>query len=225
MDLESGIIQTHQGIKFSADSFGPLDETFLHQIHFAGYDLRGKTVVTGGAYVGDTPLYFSYYGATVYAFEPDPVSFGKANRNILLNPELKERITLKNYAIGKDEEINFPLTRDSGSSGLYTRQGTSTINVQSKSVSSIIDEFSISEPYLLDLDIKGEEFTIVNDPAVSNFKKVRIEYSPYLFKDSNKSPEILIEKLKALGFTKFRLYKHNNLRFDLQSHGTIECEQ
>jgi hypothetical protein len=80
---EKGIIKTHQGILFGADSVGLLDETFLFQIHFSGFDLKDKIVITAGAYKGDTPLFYSYYGARVYAFEPDPKSF-KIPEKILL---------------------------------------------------------------------------------------------------------------------------------------------
>jgi len=77
-DQKNGIIETHQGIRFKMQTVGLLDETFLYQIHFSGFDLKGKTVVTAGAYIGDTPLFYSYYGAKVFAFEPDPNSFKKA---------------------------------------------------------------------------------------------------------------------------------------------------
>lgn len=37
-------------------------------------------------------------------------------KNINLNPELSKKIVMKNYAIGDDEEIDFPVN-PSGSSG------------------------------------------------------------------------------------------------------------
>jgi len=67
-DQKNGIIETHQGIKFKMQTIYLLNETFLYQIHFSGLDLRGKTVITAGAYIGDTPLFFSYYGAEGFAF-------------------------------------------------------------------------------------------------------------------------------------------------------------
>jgi len=224
-DPENEIIETHQGIRFKMQTIGLLDETFLYQIHFSGLDLRGKTVITAGAYIGDTPLFYSYYGAKVYAFEPDPNSFEKAKENILLNPTLKDNIILKNYAIGKDGEIEFPIEEDSGGSSIYKVNVRNKINVKSISITTILKEFNISEPYLLDLDIKGSEFTVVEDASISNFQRVRIEYSPYLLNQTDKTLEFLIQKLKYYGFTKFRVFKHNNLRFDLTYHGTLEAEK
>jgi FkbM family methyltransferase len=220
-DEKEGIIETHQGIKFKMQTINLLDETFLYQIHFSEFDLGGKTVITAGAYIGDTPLFYSYYGAKVFAFEPDPNSFEKAKENIGLNPDLKNNIILKNYAIGNDGEVDFPI----GGFSIYEIGGKNKIKVKSVSIKTILNEFNISDPYLLDLDIKGSEFTVIDDPSISKFKRIRIEYSPYLLNQQGKTLEYLIEKLKSYGFTKVRVFKHNYLRFDLMYHGTLEAEK
>ena len=180
LDYQNGIIETHQGIKFKINKVGALDETFLYQIHFSGLDLKNKVIVTAGAYIGDTPLFYSYYGAKVYGFEPDPNSYTQALENIKLNPKLSKNIVLRNYAIGIDGDIDFPVNEeDSGSSSVYRNKELKTINVKSKSISTILNEFSISEPFLLDLDIKGSEFSVIEDISIRKFQKIRIEYSPY----------------------------------------------
>lgn len=225
LDEKKGIIETHQGIKFKISAFGLLDETFLSQIHFSGFDIKNKTVLTAGAYIGDTPLFYSYYGAKVFAFEPDPNSFKKAIENIDLNPNLKDKITLKNYAIGQNGEVDFPIEQDSGGSSIFETSNKKTIKVKSKSIRDILNEFNILNPFLLDLDIKGSEFDVILDDSISKFKRVRIEYSPYLVKDPTKSLKFLIDKLKEYGFNSIRIYKHNNLRFDLTDHGTLEAEK
>ena len=224
-DPKNGIIETHQGIRFKMANMFVLIETFLYQIHFSGLDLKGKTVITAGAYIGDTPLFYSYYGAKVYAFEPNPNSFRKAEENILLNPVLKDNIILRNYAIGIDGEVDFPFEEDSGGSSIYSTNGKNKIKVKSVSIKTILNEFNISDPYLLDLDIKGAEFTVIDDASISNFKKIRIEYSAHLLNRSDKSLESLVAKLKNYGFIKFRVFKHNNSRFDLTYHGTLEAEK
>jgi len=224
-DPKNGIIETHQGIRFKMGDIFIFGETFLHQIHFSGFDLKGKTVITAGAYVGDTPLFYSYYGAKVYAFEPDPNSFKKAEENILLNPTLKDNIILRNYAIGEDGEIDFPVEEDSGGSSIFKSNVKNKIRVKSVSIKTILNEFNISDPYLLDLDIKGAEFIAIEDSSISSFKKIIIEYSPYLLNQSDKTAEYLIDKLKSYGFAKVRVFKHNNLRFDLTYHGTLEAEK
>ena len=88
-----------------------------------------------------------------------------------------------------------------------------------------MNEFGISEPYLLDLDIKGSGFSVIEDTSVRKFKKIRIEYSPYLLKSKTTSLSYLMDKLKDYGFSKVRIYKHNGFRFDLMNHGTLEAEK
>ena len=226
LDIKKGIIETPQGIKFSIKQVRILDETFLYQVHFSGMDLKDKVVVTAGAYIGDTPLFYSYYGAKVYGFEPDPNSYSQALENIELNPELSKNIVMKNYAIGKDEELNFPINPNgSGSSSVFNLKNRKTVSITSKSISTILQEYDITDPYLLDLDIKGSEFTVIEDSSIGKFQKIRMEYSPYILHSENKTLGYLIGKLKSYGFSKIRIYKHNNMRFDLINHGTIEGEK
>jgi hypothetical protein len=146
--------------------------------------------------------------------------------NIKLNPKLSEDIVLKNYAIGIDGDIDFPVNpKDSGGSSIYKGEGSKTIKTKSKSISTVLDEFGISDPFLLDLDIKGAEFSVIEDVSIKKFQRIRIEYSPYLLKSRTKSLNYLIGKLKSYGFNRFRIYKHNGLRYDLINHGTLEAER
>ena len=226
LDPANGIMETHQGIRLYLERTELLDETFLYQIHFSGFDLRDRVVVTAGAYIGDTPLFYAKYGARVYGFEPDPAVYHMALRNIDLNPELSGRIKIANYALGKDEEILFHINPGGSEvSSIYSIKNNDTVKVKSKSISSILKDFDISDPYLLDLDIKGSEYDVIEDPSIQQFHRVRIEYSPYIINSQTKSLEYLISKLKGYGFTQFRVYKHNAVRADLNNHGTLEAEK
>lgn len=220
--LKNNIIQTHQGLKFYLQNFDPLifSETFLRQIHFSSHNLANKTVVTGGAFIGDTPLYYAYFGAKVYAFEPDPKSFGLADKNIELNPKLAKKIILKRYAIGEDKTVNFPVSKASGGSSLYSKS-SAYIETPSKSIKTLLKELKINHPYLLDIDIKGSEFDVIDDKTISKFKLVRLEYSPYLLKNKSNNLKYLLDKLKSYGFKKIIIFKHNQLKYDLSNHGTI----
>ncbi|MEM0304446.1 MAG: FkbM family methyltransferase [Saccharolobus sp.] len=225
--FKNGIIETPNGIKFDVKYFSSLifAETFLYDIHFCDPDLEGKVVVTAGAYVGDTPLYFASRGAKVYAFEPDSELYEVALHNLSLNPELAKNIVLKNYAIGNDGEVDFPINRAKGSSSVYDISRYKTVKVRSVSVSTILKEFNISEPYLLDLDIKGKEFDVINDDAISKFKIVRIEYNINIGGTMIGTRDELIDKLKEYGFRKIRVYKPNELVYDLHYIGIIEARK
>ena len=179
-NYKDNIVTTPNNIKFNIKNFDPLifSETFLNDIHFSDFDLKDKIVIQAGGFIGDTALYYAFRGAKIYSFEPDINSYNLALENIKLNPELSKNIVMKNYAIGNDGEIDFPLEiNGSGGSSAYRLQNKKTIKVKSVSIDTILDEFNIENPFLLDLDIKGKEFEIINDKNISKFKIVRIEYS------------------------------------------------
>lgn len=223
-----GIIKTPDGIKLSIKGFEPIiiSETFLNDIHFVDFDLRGKIIIDAGGFTGDTALYYANKGAKVYSFEPDANSYKIAKYNISLNPRLHSKIIFKNYALGKDGEIDFPINikESSGGSSIYSNNNTKHMRkIDSLSLNSVIKKFKIINPYLLHLDVKGCEFDLIKNSSISNFKRVRIEYSSYLLKGKNKNPEYLIKMLKKYNFTNIRVYKHNCLRYDLSYHGTIDA--
>lgn len=225
-NYNEGIITTPEGIRFKVNMFDPLifSETFLCDIHFSGFNLYEKTVVQAGGFIGDTALYYASKKANVYSFEPDVNSYSLAIENIKLNPEFSKHIVMKNYAIGEDKDILFPINPGgSGGSSAYNIENQKTVKVRSVSISTILDEFQIENPFLLDLDIKGKELDIVKDKAISRFEEVRIEYSTSIDGVQLYEREYIIQNLKEAVFTRFRIYKHNELRYDLMEHGTIEA--
>ena len=133
---------------------------------------------------------------------------------------------MKNYAIGNDGEVDFPLDPNgSGGSSVYSAEGKKTMNVKSKSIHTILNEFNLNEPYLLDLDIKGKEFETINDASISKFKMVRIEYEPRMGEQYLGTREELLRKLSEYDFKKIRIFKHNGGLYDLIDHGTIEAKK
>ncbi|ADX84938.1 FkbM family methyltransferase [Saccharolobus islandicus] len=141
-------------------------------------------------------------------------------QNPRLNPELSSRIVLKNWAIGEDGEIEFPQTRCNGGISAYDNY-KEKVKVRSVSISTILNEFNITNPDILDLDIKGAEFQVINDKAIQKFQVVRIEYLTVINGKKIGDLNYLIEKLKAYRFTKIRIYKHNELPLSISVNGTI----
>ena len=221
-NAEEYILLTPNGIKFTIKGFDPtiFAETFLYDIHFIDFDLKGKTVVHAGAYVGETALYYASKGATVYAFEPQPTCYSIALKNLELNPELKSKIILKNYAIGEDGEIEFPDMDCSGGASYFTKF-SKRVKIRSLSISTILKEFNLDHPNILDLDIKGNEFKVINDISIAKFDIVRIEYNTIIDGKKIGERDYLIKKLKEYGFTKIRIYKHNEMPVDLFTNGII----
>lgn len=133
---------------------------------------------------------------------------------------------MKNYAIGNDGEIDFPIEPNgSGGSSAYNLRERKTIKIKSVSLSSILKEFSIENPFLLDLDIKGKEVEVINDESLQKFKMVRIEYSTDIGGKLIYNRNDLIKRLREYGFSKIHIFKHNELNYDLNKHGTIEAKK
>lgn len=222
----NGLIILPNGIRFYLEGFNSLvfAETFLYDIHFVNFDLKGKVVVQAGGFIGDTALYYASKGAEIYSFEPDSISFDRALTNIKLNPELSKNIVMKNYAVGEDGEISFPINPEGSiGSSMFETEGKDTIRVKSVSVRTILNEFDIHDPYLLDLDIKGNEFDVLADESVSKFKIIRIEYSQIKINKNLGNRDEIIKKLQEYNFNNIRIFKQNQESFDLSESGVIEA--
>lgn len=79
------------GLRFEAAggallaSLGMLVERFVDE-EYAWLDAAGRVVVDVGANIADSVVYFANRGAAfVYGYEPDPVAFAAAERNLELN--------------------------------------------------------------------------------------------------------------------------------------------
>lgn len=166
----------------------------------------------------------------MYTFEPDSITFMKLKNNVRLNPALSKNITLINAAIGTDGKINFVAEGSGGSRALDDTKTNSNKNkyvkIKSYSVNKILSEYKIKKPYLLHLDIKGQEEEVIKQKALSKFERIRLEYSFYLWKDKeNANLGYVIDKLQDTGFTKIRIFKHNTLEIPLELHGTIDASK
>lgn len=232
IEPQKEVFTVPDGITFTLDSLDPLifAETFIYDIHFVEHDLNNKTVVEGGGFVGDTALYYANKGATVYTFEPDSITFSKLKNNIKLNPALSKKIKPINAAVGKNGKLKFAAEGSGGSRALNDNKpilgNKKYIEVESYSIDRILSKYNIKKPYLLHLDIKGQEEEIITQNGISNFKRIRLEYSFYLWKNKdNANLAYLMDKLKKAGFTKIRIFKHNNLKIPLILHGTVDASK
>jgi FkbM family methyltransferase len=224
VDWHNKILILPNGLRFYLYSVDPLIflETFIHDIHFVGFDLKDKIIVDIGAFVGDTALYYANFGAIVYAYEPHPVNFYWLKKNIELNPHLKDRIKIFNEAVGKDEEIEISIGGNiNGGFSIYGQAKGKTLKVKSVSLRKILEENNLNNPYLLKADCKGCEYYIIEDDAISKFEKVKNEYTGF----NRPKVNYIINKLKSKGFSKFRIYKHNWGIYHLSDHGTIYAEK
>jgi hypothetical protein len=99
------VLRTPDGCLLALDSLDLiiLAETWLHEIHYLGFDLSDWFVLDVGAFVGDTALYYAKRGAFVVAVEPLPNNYEMLLKNLDLNPALKPRIVPINVAIAGED--------------------------------------------------------------------------------------------------------------------------
>ncbi len=222
VSFETGTIQTPEGIRFCLDSIEPaiFAETYIHQIHFFGFDLGKQIVVDVGGFVGDTALYFAHHGAKVIVYEPDPSNYSMLQRNLALNPSLAERVTAWNKAVGFQGSMPVGVGLQGGS-GSYVASPRLE-QVPSVDLAGLLEENHLARADILKLDAKGTEFSMLAEPALSQFDFLSCEYSADLV---HKSPELLIKAVNRAGFSRVRVFKHNCFYYRLQEHGTIQASK
>ncbi len=222
LDAGAGVMITPQGISLWVDSFHELIflETFVREIHFADFHGRDRLVVDAGGFVGDTALYYAAYGFRVVTLEPDLERYRWAERNVALNPGLAPRITLVHSALGIDGEVAFA-TRHAGGGSIFGQGEVET--VPSMSLRTLLSRYSNASPFLLHLDVKGVEFSLIDSPEIDRFERVRLEYTATVDGRHLGRPDELVAKLHAKGFVGVRVYKHNAGAYPLAEHGTIDA--
>ena len=220
VSFETDMIQTPEGIRFRLDSVEPaiFAETYIHQIHFFGFNLSKKVVIDVGGFVGDTALYFAYHGAKVIVYEPDPSNYSMLRSNLALNPELAERVTAWNKAVGIQGSMPVAVGLQGGS-GVYA-SSPHREHLPSVDLAGVLSENNIARADILKLDAKGTEFSLLAEPCLSKFDFISCEYSADIV---NKSPETLVRYVKSAGFNHVRVFKHNCFYYRLQEHGTIQA--
>jgi FkbM family methyltransferase len=215
-------ITVNDGVRFYLDALEPaiLAETFYLKIHEFG-NLQSMKILDVGAAFGDTPLYFSKRGAErVYAVEP--VNYDAMLRNLELNPELSKRIYPIRRAMGKNEMLRFkytPGTVDGGASAFgdrLTRTGE-TVDVASRTLSSILDELNVDKVDIAKIDCKGCELTLTKDDLSRVKKYVKIEYTLA----NARELKSLIQTVKDAGL-EYSIYLHNpDYLGPVSLHGTL----
>jgi FkbM family methyltransferase len=126
----------------------------------------GSTYIDIGAWIGPTVLWAAATGATVIAFEPDPVAYAELRHNLTLNPDLAARVTTHPVALF-DRDGSMPLTADSHGLGrsvsTLVRQGSTSAmaRVTTADGRRVADSSDFAACALLKIDIEGGEYRLL----------------------------------------------------------------
>lgn len=185
--------------KFLNKEMSLIFESFLYgdYINIPYSDDGKKSIIDIGANVADTAIYFANKGYEVVAFEPLPHIYNIAQKNIDLNPQIKNNITFVNKACSCKNgftTINFN-ENDSGGASEFSKANRQ-VEVETITIENALKEYDI-KPNILKIDCEGCEVNIIKHSDLSMFNQIIMEYHTSI---TGVDVNILINILKEQGF-------------------------
>ena len=188
-----------QGFLFDEDADdGLLKEIFLERI----YDVTGfipksnEVLIDIGAAYGETAVYWSKkYGALVWAFEPNPISYNIMLKHISLN-KIEGKIFPFNIAIGDGRTIRY-----SKFGNLYT---VSNGGIELKT--ERLDNFIFPRVDIIKIDVEGSEYVVLNGSL-----KIIKDFHPRIIIETH-SKELREKCLNLLYGLNYRIIYHDRPR-------------
>lgn len=122
----------------------------------------GRTFVDVGAWIGPLALVAAKRGATVTAYEPDPVALAVLGSNLQLNPDVAGCITVVARALGtSNESVSLASSKLGNSMSSLAHGGAESVSVAALDAK----EWSATSAFLtadvLKIDIEGAEFAVI----------------------------------------------------------------
>jgi FkbM family methyltransferase len=144
------------------------------------FDLKNKTVLDIGGFVGDSAIFFAWKGAKkVVTYEANPQMCELAEQNIKLN-NLTEKIKVRQKAVAKTcgfQFFNFRQDHPTMSSVSSTAKNANHCKVATVSLSSIINELGHVD--VLKIDCEGSEHDLLHiaydESALNNVDSIMME--------------------------------------------------
>lgn len=184
--------------KFLNKEMSLIFESFLFGDYLdIAYSREGASLIDIGANVADTAIYFANKGYEVFAFEPLPHICDIAQKNIDLNPQIKDNITFVNKACSCKNgfiTINFNENDTAGASEFS--KANRQVEVETITIENALKEYDI-KPNILKIDCEGCEVNIIKHSDLSMFNQIIMEYHTSV---TGVDVNILINILKEQGF-------------------------
>ena len=184
--------------KFLNKEIGLIFESFLFgDYRDISYSREGGSLIDIGANVADTAIYFANKGYEVVAFEPLPHICDIAQKNIDLNPQLKNHITFVNKACSCKNgfiTINFNEKNTAGASEFS--KADSQVKVETITIDKALKQYDI-KPNILKMDCEGCEVNIIKHSDLSMFNQIIMEFHTSV---TGVDVKMLINILKEQGF-------------------------
>lgn len=173
-------------------SYNACNDEYFSDDNWDMISFKNRKVIDIGGNVADTALDFAKNGAEVIAFEPVKHLYEVGVENISLNPNLEDKITFVNKAVG-GKQGTLDITADSLQSYVDLNDN---YQIEVITIPDILNDYSI-QPDILKMDCEGCEFEIIPKEDLSVFKDVILEHHAQI---AGKSYELITEELKNQGF-------------------------
>jgi len=133
---------------------------------------QGDIVIDAGACWGDTTLYFASRGAkSVYSFEFIPSNLSVFEKNIALNPNLKEQIQIVKRPVWSESKV--PLSYDDrGPASQVAEPKKYEGKTKTLSIDDLVKEQNIETVDFIKMDIEGAEMPALKG-AVESIKRFK----------------------------------------------------
>jgi FkbM family methyltransferase len=131
---------------------------------------RGGVVIDIGANIGAFSLYASYYGATVYAIEPEPNNLQALKNNIRLNDK-ENQVYVCPYAIS--DYKGTVIISDQGGDSTIVDSDISGAEVEVMPLDNFFALYHINEVDVLKIDVEGAEPEIILGASKENLQKCK----------------------------------------------------
>lgn len=144
--------------------------------------LEPGLILDVGANIGFFSLLFAriFPACEIHSFEPNPYAFGRLQKNLQANPNLRERVAVFGYALG-DSEKRAELTTLPGAAGhawgrigIPRRNGMVTYDVAETCIDRLYDANS-TPVRLIKIDVEGYEL-----PVLEGARSVIAKFHPII---------------------------------------------
>lgn len=175
----------------------------------------GDTVFDIGANIGAHTLPIARKvgsNGRVFAFEPTAFAFEKLQKNLSLNPDLRDRVDACQTMLSDDphsgvrEEIysSWPLRATAGHHPKHQGQLTATAGASTDTIDSFVERKGISRLDLIKIDVDGDEYPVLHG-GIETLRRLRptilLELAPWVHVEQGNSFAEMIELLADLGYS------------------------
>jgi len=125
---------------------------------------RDHSFIDIGSWIGPTVLFGACLAKKAYGIEPDPLAFNELEKNVRLNGELQEKISLHQLCIHDTSgEVRFGSPTKGGDTISSIRFGDAKTSwvVPSRTFQQFIDDQGINDCNFIKMDIEGSEANVL----------------------------------------------------------------